>query len=270
MNKRNRSWRWSQVLALFVLAAAVLTMTAPFRGGGGMVKMQSASVVPLLTTTSLAHGASFQARSLAPRVGFSREPLFRSAPEVKQLVRREIVVRKVVSVGPLDFHAQRTGWKHLTKEVRAGLDRLALAAGVRALELRSTGTLRGDMADLARRVKVLGGGDKKWEQLGAAILVGNGRGAADGNVQVGKCEGSVEGPLALYLVGDFNQMGVTRLQWEALDEVIDYLEIKWGAVRVSVRPHVEGAVGARWGLGTLFPTEQFLQAMVPPRKAPAE
>jgi hypothetical protein len=36
------------------------------------------------------------------------------------------------------------------------------------------------------------------------------------------------GPLALYLVGDFNEVGVTRAQWAALDEVMDYLAMKWG------------------------------------------
>jgi hypothetical protein len=267
MNKRNKSWRWSQVLALFVLTAAVFTMAAPFRGGGGMVKMQSAAMVPLLTTNSLAHGASFQARSLAQSVGCSGESLFRSAPRVKHVVRREILIRKVVSAEPVNFHAPRTGWTHLSQQVRAGLDRLAEGAETRTLELRSTGTLRGDMVDLARRANVLGGADQ-MSQLGAAILVGNGRGADDGAVQLSGRD-QMAGPLVLYLVGDFNQVGVTRSQWEALDEVLDYLRMKWGEVKVSVRPHAGGAAGTRWGLGTQFPTEQFLRALQPPGPTPA-
>lgn len=273
MNKRNKSWRWSQVLALLVLTAAVFTMAAPFRGGVGMVKMQSASMVPLFTANSLAHGASFQARSLAQRVGCSGESLFRSAPRVKHVVRREIVIRKGVSSEPVNFHAQRTGWKHLSQQVRAGLDRLAASVREKscpkAVELRSTGTLRGDMADLARRAKVLGGGVGQNNPLEAVLLIGNGRGAADGAVQFNERD-QMEGPLALYLVGDFNQMGVTRSQWEALDEVLDYLRMKWGDVKVSVRPHSGGIAGGRWGLGTQFPTEQLLQALKPPGPAPAE
>jgi hypothetical protein len=261
MNKPNRSWRVSQALALFVLVAAVLIMAAPFRGGGGLVRMQSASVMPLFATASLAHGSSFQARSLSDRVGCSGESLFRSAPTVKLVKRREIVVRKVVSPIPVDFHAPRQEWEHLSQGVRRELDRLAMAAEVKAVEIRATGTRAGDLDDLVRRAKVLGG-TGEVNHLGQAMVVGRGEGAGDGEVQVGKGEVSGAGPLALYLVGDFNEVGVTRAQWAALDEVMDYLAMKWGKVAVSVRPSTLG--GGRLGLGALFPTERFLRALMPP------
>ena len=266
MNKPNRSWRSSQVLALFVLVAAVLIMAAPFRGGGGLVRMQSASVMPLFASASLAHGSSFQARSLSDRVGCSGESLFRSAPTVKLVKRREILVRKVVSAIPVDFHAPRQEWGHLTEGVRRELDRLAMSAGVKAVEIRSTGTKSGDVEDLVRRAKVLGG-KGEVDHLAQAMVLGRGEGADDGEVQVGKGEVAGAGPLALYLVGDFNEVGVTRAQWEALDEVMDYLAMKWGRVAVSVRPSTLG--GGRMGLGPLFPTERFLRALVPPMNAPA-
>lgn len=266
MNKPNRSWRSSQALALFVLAAAVLIMAAPFRGGGGLVRMQSASVVPLFATASLAHGLSFQARSLSERVGCSGASLFRSAPTVKLLKRREILVRKVVSAIPVDFHSPRKGWVHLTQRERGELDRLAMSADVMAVEIRATGTRAGDLDDLVRRAKVLGGVGEV-EHMGRAMVLGRGEGAADGEVQV--ADGGVvgAGPLALYLVGDFNEVSVTREQWEALDEVMDYLAMKWGKVAVSIRPSTAG--GVRPGLGALFPTERFLRALVPPLNAPA-
>lgn len=266
MNERNRSWRASQALALFVLVAAVLIMAAPFRGGGGLVRMQSASVVPLFASAALAHGSSFQARSLCDPVGCSGESLFRSAPTVKLVKRREILVRKVVSAIPVDFHAPRKEWVHLSKEVRGELDRLAATAEVKAVEIRSTGTTSGDVEHLVRRAKVLGG-EGDLDLLGRALVVGRGDGADDGEVQVGKGEAAGTGPLALYLVGDFNEVGVTRAQWEAMDEVMDYLAMKWGKVAVTVRPSTLG--GGRLGLGPLFPTERFLRALVSPVNAPA-
>jgi hypothetical protein len=188
---------------------------------------------------------------------------------VKQVIRREILVRKVVSPAPLDFQVPRAGWTHLTKSVREGLDRLAEGSEVRALEIRSTGTLRGNMDGLKRRAKVLGA-TGEMESVGRAVVVGNGREAADGEVEVGREGGSGKGPLVLYLVGDFNQEVVSPRQWQALDEVLDYLELKWGRVRVSVRPLTESTAVSRMGLGALFPTEHFLKALAPPRKdAPA-
>jgi hypothetical protein len=268
MNKTNRSWRWSQAVALFVLVSAVCIMSAPFRGGGGLVRMQSASMVPLLATASLAHGSSFQARSLAERVGCSGESLFRSAPAVKLVKRREILVRKVVSAIPVDFHSPRKEWVHLTRSVRGELDRLAARADVKAVEIRATGTMRGGLEDLARRAKVLGASDE-CAKLGQTLVVGRGEGSADGEIEAGPEGSFCEGPIALYLVGDFDEGGVTRAQWEALDEVMDYLAMRWGRVGVSVRPRVAGGASSLGGLGALFPTEKFLRALVPPRNAPA-
>jgi hypothetical protein len=262
MNKTNRSWRWSQVLAMFVLVAAVLFMSAPFRGGGGLVKMQSASVVPLFASASLAHGSSFQALSLSESVASSGSSLFRSAPVVKLVKRREILVRKVVSEIPVDFHAPRKGWTHLSKEVRGQLDRLATADGVKAVEIRATGTTEGDLEDLVRRAKVLGAA-ADMEQLDGAIVLGR----DEGEVQVGAGEAVRKGPLVLYLEGDFNQDGVTPAQWQSMDEVFDYLAVKWGKVAVSVRPTSMDT--GRMGLGALFPTERFLRALVPPMDVPA-
>jgi hypothetical protein len=70
--------------------------------------------------------------------------------------------------------------------------------------------------------------------------------------------------LAIYLVGDFFRSPPTRAQWEALDEVMDYLALKWGRVQVAVS-QVGGEGGSpRQALGPWFPVEAFFRALSGP------
>jgi len=259
MKQRQTCWRSSQLLAVICFAAAVLVMAAPFRGGGSMTRVQSASVLPLLSTASLVHGASFQARSGRERVECSESAMFRSAVEAKRIQRREIVVRKSVAKETLRFDEPRVGWKHLTKAARADLDRVVAGLSVPAVEIRSTGVVKGDWKSL-ERVKGVLGGQGAMPAMTNAVVVGNGDGAGDGELEVAVGEG----PLALYLVGDFFQRAPTAAQWEALDEVLDYLTLKWGKVRVGLQNRAVGSEPGSAGLGPYFPTERFLNAISRP------
>ncbi len=285
MNKHRKScWSLSQCLAAGVLAAAVLVMTAPFRGGEQATRMRTAAVLPILSTASIAHGASFQAFGSAERVRCSEESQFRSAVAAKRMQRREIVVRKSAGPSAESFQAPRTEWRHLTRAARVELDRLATVWQGGTVEIRGTGMRRGGLAELERLSRTLLPGG-----LGAnAVLIGNGQGAADGAVQV-KVEAATEpvalhgvgraagspgatepvaprgAELPLYLAGNFHQHAPTQAQWEALDEVLDYLEMKTGRLAVRVQGAADaGEDAAHAGPGPLFPAESLLHALVRP------
>jgi hypothetical protein len=256
MKNRQHPLRFSQILSLALFAGAVLVMVAPFRGDGGLTRTSQASMLPILSTASLAHGASFQARDSAERVWSSEGSQFRSAAVAKRLLapRREIVVRKVVAAVPTGWGQPRTEWKHLNKAGRTQLDAVA-AAGEREVWVQGTGTLRGDLPTLMRMTKSLGLGRSGVERVAGRLVVGNGSGAADGAVTAAAGGPDDAGPLVIYLVGDFHRQPATGAQWEALDEVLDYLEMKWGRVRVSLPGAASG------DLGPLFPLDRFWQAL---------
>ncbi len=259
MNKRRISWGFSQFLAALVVAAAVLLMMAPFRGGSTLTQMRTASVLPVLSTASIAHGASFQAFHSAERVRVSEAPLFRSAISAKSLQRREIIVRKSAGPLPEQFQAPRTQWRHLDPATRARLDRLAADWQGDTVELRATGLRRGGLAELERLSRAL-----LASGLGSgALVIGNGAGSRDGAVQVrAGAPASVES-LTLYLAGDFYWQAPTSAQWEALDEVLDYLELKGGKLKLTVPGAGEGDF-TRSGPGPLFPVAALWRAMQPP------
>ena len=256
MNHRRISWGFSQFLAALVVVAAVLLMMAPFRGAGNLTRLRTAGVLPVLSTASIAHGASFQAFHTRDRVAVSEAALFRSAISAKGLQRREIVVRK--SAGPTAemFQAPRQEWRHLDRGLRARLDELAANWKGDSIELRATGLRRGGLAEMERLTRTL----VPVGMPQGTLVIGNGAGCRDGEVQVRSGAPPSEGPLKLYLAGDFHWQAPTRAQWEALDEVLDYLELKCGQLHLRLQGHQdETATGA--GLGPLFPAESLLRAL---------
>lgn len=258
MKNRPHTFRLSQILSLALFAGAVLIMVAPFRGDSSLTRTTTAGVLPILSTASLAHGVSFQARTSVERVWTSEGSQFRSAVAAKnqRVIRREIVVRKVAVALPTGWDAPRTEWKHLSNETRRQLDEVA-RHGPREVQVRSTSTLEGNLAMLERMKSGLG-----WAEPGQAkgelrLVVGNGKGAVDGSIEMRPEVVVGRGPLRLYLVGDFYRQTATAAQWEALDEVLDYLELKWGRVKVSL-PHAEDGATS---IGPLFPEVSFRQAL---------
>lgn len=270
MNQRRTTWGFSQFLAAGVFALAVLVMLAPFRGGDRLTRMRTAAALPILSTASIAHGASFQAFHSAERVGVSDRSQFRSAVTAKRLQRREIVVRKSAGPSAEQFQAPRTEWRSLDRAARAALDRLADGWQGDTVILRGSGLRGGGLAELERLSRALRPGGR----IGRAVLIGNGVGVADGGVQVrveraAGSPGAAEPvallgePLDLYLAGDFHRQAPTSAQWQALDEVLDYLELKRGRLRVTVAGADEEG-SSRAGPGPLFPTESLLRALARP------
>ncbi len=258
MNQRRTSWGFSQFLAAGVVVSAVLIMLAPFRGGDDLTRMRSAAVLPILSTAAIAHGDSFQAFHSSDRVCVSDSSQFRSAATAKRLQRREIVVRKSAGPPADQFQAPRTGWHHLDRPARAALDRLVAGWRGNAVVLRGSGLRSGGLNELERLSRTL----RPGARIGRAVLLGNGSGLGDGRVVVREEDGAAaEEPLSLYLSGDFHQQAPTLAQWQALDEVLDYLELKRGRLQVLVDGEGESP---RAGPGPLFPAKSVLQALARP------
>ncbi len=258
MKNRPRTFRLSQILSLALFAGAVLIMVAPFRGDSTLTRTTTAGVLPILSTASLAHGLSFQARTSVERVWTSDGSQFRSAVAAKhqRVLRREIVVRKVAVALPKGWEAPRTEWKHLSRETRRQLDEVA-RHGPREVQVRSTSTLEGNLAMLERMKSGLGWADPEQVEGELRLVVGNGKGAVDGSIEMRPEVVVGRGPLSLHLVGDFYRQTATAAQWAALDEVLDYLELKWGRVRVSLSRGEDGATT----IGPLFPEVSFRLAL---------
>lgn len=259
MNQRRFTWGYSQFLASSVVALAVLMMLAPFRGASKLTKMRTAGVLPILSTASIAHGASFQAFHSSERICVSEVSLFRSAFAAKASMRREIVVRK--SAGPLpdQFEAPRTGWRHLDRATRARLDELATHWGGNTIELRSTGMRKGGLPELERVHRALF--PAALEK--GTLLIGNGAGFRNGAVAAREGAPAPERPLVLFLAGDFHCQTPTSAQWEALDEVLDYLELKCGKLALKI-PGADAAESTRTALGPFFPVESLMRAVSVP------
>lgn len=252
MKNRQQPLRLSQILSLVLFALAVLIMVAPFRSDQSLTRMKGASMLPILSTASLAHGVSFQARGSVDRVWTSEGSQFRSPIGAKNqaVSRREIVVRKVVTAMPEGWGEPRVEWRHLSKSARLMLDEFA-AMGEREVQVRTTGTLGGDLAAVSRMRLSLGLGEAAVGQ----VVLGNGVGSKNGSISGSQLATSGSGPLVVYLVGDFYRQPASSAQWEALDEVLDYLELKWGRVIVTLPEATAG------NLGPLFPVDRFWSAL---------
>jgi hypothetical protein len=247
--------RFSQALAWLCLGLAALVLTAPFRGGDTGA-LRPASAMPLMALGTLAERGSFHRLHEEERLTSSSGSLFRLGPLLGGWMegRREILVRKPAAGLPAGLDAPRTGWERLDKSTRAMLDAACGPAVDFGLLLRASTTLRGDAAELTRVRQRLGAGP-----AGAAVelVIGNGRGLGDGVVQVIEPPpGAIPaGPVLVTLVGDFHQRPATQAQWEALDEVMDFLTIKWGGPRLRLADSREEGGGP----GPYFPGDQLLR-----------
>ena len=70
------------------------------------------------------------------------------------------------------------------------------------------------------------------------------------------------GVIEVALVGDFESRGPTPSQLEALDELLDYLRMKTGVLRVDVHGGVESPAGHTGScLGPGFPARQLIEEL---------
>jgi hypothetical protein len=103
------------------------------------------------------------------------------------------------------------------------------------------------------------------------FVIANGQGEKDGHITVAErwCKGLTagdlmdqelrEGSVSICLLGDFQQSAPTTAQLEALDELVDYLRVKIGPLKVTT--HTALSKGGAKCMGDKFPEEQVLEAL---------
>jgi len=241
----------SQVLATLGLGGAVCLMLAPL-GAVSDQRRHDASILPLLAAGTLPERAGFQSLGFQERIGTSKILLYRSAAEARRKPqRREIVVKKRTDVPPVDFRAPRVEWRMLGAGERRKLDQVISRVASGEAILRSSGTTQGHPGTLNRVRQRLGWTETHQEPQ---LWIGNGRGLADGKVWIDpdQVEDTVNSSFVLGLVGDYHLEPPSQAQFEALAEVLDYVEMRSGRITLRVSSGSDGRE-----LGGHFPLWQL-------------
>jgi hypothetical protein len=223
----------------------------------------AASMVPLLAAGHLGSTEAFQRRQAAHvEIPLVRAPsLLAAAPAAASSSARQ---RKAL---PVDFSQPRVQWQQLGKEQRSQLDAgLARPAHWERVVLHGSRAGVGGGLLLERyHTQVLG----IDTGLAHHFVIGNGHGAADGAIsvsdrwQAGLTPADMAEPelrvgsISICLVGDFHHSEPTAAQLAALDELLDYLRIKLGALPVTTHRELTGSSC----LGPCFPEQELLEAL---------
>ena len=263
--------RWAAQIMVGALPGLVIVLTIMHMASGaprqGIKGTSAASIVPLLSASTLADSAAFH-RVAQVHTAASDQVMFRVPGSVDQQGSRKRVLTVVKRTSPItvNFKAPRQNWKHLDVETRKAIDEgLVSKPSWQRVVMHGSGAAHGSAGLLNRyhsQVRGLSGG------LGYHFVIGNGAGAGDGVVQTGprwaKAMPVEGGPLAessisVCFVGDFQSQSPTADQLEAFDELIDYLSLKLGHLPVTTHGSLVG--GESRCLGTKFPVDQVLREL---------
>ncbi len=177
---------------------------------------------------------------------YSRPP--KKAPK-KSSGPKELQISK--SSAPYDrlkLGQKRPGWTHLTREVRAQIDRAGISSGRwKYIVVHNSSTKRGGakaFENYHRNVKGMRNG------LAYHFVIGNGSYTRTGQIEVGDrwkrqlngghMRSSAQNRVAIgiCLVGDFDSDRVQNKQLEALDELVTYLQAKTGKTIVTTHRQI--------------------------------
>lgn len=263
--------RWTAQILVGALPGLVIVLTIMHMASGaprqGIKGTTAASIVPLLSASTLADSAAFH-RVASIHTTASNEVMFRQPGSADQQGSRKRVLTVVKRTSPIsvNFKAPRQNWKHMDAETRQAIDEgLASKPSWQRVVMHGSGASHGSAGLLDRyhsQVRGLSGG------LGYHFVIGNGAGAGDGVVQTGprwaRAMPVESGPLAansisVCFVGDFQSQSPTVDQLEAFDELIDYLSLKLGHLPVTTHGSLVG--GESRCLGVKFPVDQVLREL---------
>lgn len=167
--------------------------------------------------------------------------------------RKELSISKTpLKYDRVKLGQKRPGWKYLTREVRAQIDRAGVSAGRwKYIVVHNSSTKRGGAKAFDtyhRRVKGMSNG------MAYHFVIGNGSYTGNGQIEIGErwkkqlqgghMRSSAQNRVAIgiCLVGDFDSDRVKDSQLAALDELVSYLQAKTGKTivtthrRLNVRP----------------------------------
>lgn len=150
------------------------------------------------------------------------------------------------------FGRRRSGYRYLTRSVRAAIDRAPVMRGRwQFIAVHNSGTRQGNAAVFDyyhRRVRRMPNG------LAYHFVIGNGTSTGNGEIEVGdRWRRQINGghvhsdylnsiALGICLVGDFNRDQPTRAQLDSCEELIRYLRQRCGKIDNHypiVKPHRE-------------------------------
>ncbi len=244
--ERRRRKITREVCLLFpagLLVATLLSMGGPEDGrrDRGLLTAGFGRTIPATVGRHGIYGG--EQESGGPRKLEIRVPSVERALVSSQEVPDEITVSKSSGVYEVDFSARRRSWKYLTREVRAQIDAASIDRGRwKYVVVHNSATERGNAKVFDyyhRQVRGLTDG------LAYHFVIGNGSYSGKGEIEVGqRWLGQVDGwhlqdesrdraAIGVCLVGDFNKDKVQQAQLEALDELIDYLKAKAGAIELA-------------------------------------
>lgn len=167
--------------------------------------------------------------------------------------------------GSFNRRTPRPAWRFLDRSERRAIDAVSLTSHQwNRIVIHGTGTTIGNASTLDyyhRKVKNLEAG------MGYHFLIGNGHASGDGDIEVGTrwigqqaaehidTTGKMVGhPISICLVGNFHETAPTRMQLEALDELIDYLQARLGKLPVAMHNASKDATACP---GPNFPVAEF-------------
>ena len=143
---------------------------------------------------------------------------------------------------------KRPGWKYLTKDVRAQIDRAGISSGRwKYIVVHNSSTKRGGakaFENYHRNVKRMRNG------MAYHFVIGNGSYTGSGEIEVGDrwtkqlqgghMRSSAQNRVAIgiCLVGDFDSERVKTSQMESLDELMAYLQAKTGKTIVTTHRQI--------------------------------
>ena len=149
----------------------------------------------------------------------------------------------VVAAPQHDFSRLADHWLHLDRPAREAIDRLTSddsADGWASLSVDLTGFMAGDVTTLGRHEKNALP-DASIEAC--HFLIGNGNGAADGAIQPtihwNQARLFSDRAIRIRLIGDPTHAPPTRRQWQALDELVDYLRARTGHLPLTASPFLK-------------------------------
>lgn len=229
----------------------------------------AASIIPLLSTSGMADTPAFH-RVTSAGPGAVQDGVQFRAPREQAPARTQRVLTVIKRTTPLrvNLKAPRQEWKHLTADVRGDIVRgLNASKQWQRVILHGTGSNLGTPRLLQRyHADVQGVPEgRAWH-----FIIGNGHGTADGRIEAtegwkrgvpaasGRDPGTRYTSISVCLAGDFQAHGPTVAQLEALKELMDYLGIKLGDIRLGGHEDARGDMAGC--LGLKFPLAEIQEA----------
>lgn len=212
-------------------------MLSPLRQGPAEMRTQHASFIPLLAATGVKESEDFKSLATAKPEMVNPDPLVR-APGHRALHP----LRSTGAEAPLgyDFSTPRIRWQHLDSATRAALDQILSQNAIwTSIELH--GITVDSVRQLGRvhRVVRREAGHPYHVVIGDAVSLGS--------------AAAQDGKLRICVMGDFHTAAPDPVKLAALDEIIDYVSMKTGHLKVQV--HDASC------LGIAFPARQIVEAL---------